>query len=55
MIIDGYYGPISEAAVKAFQQANGLTVDGIVDPSTWESLFSSTATQAPQAGLTEIK
>jgi hypothetical protein len=32
--IDGIFGPGTESAVKAFQQANGLTVDGIVGPIT---------------------
>ena len=34
--IDGIFGP--EAAVRAFQRANGLTVDGIVGPRTWAAL-----------------
>ena len=32
--IDGIYGSRTEAAVRAFQKKNGLTVDGIAGPST---------------------
>lgn len=36
--IDGIYGSRTEAAVKSFQQKNGLTVDGIVGPATLAAL-----------------
>jgi peptidoglycan hydrolase-like protein with peptidoglycan-binding domain len=36
--IDGYYGPLTEQAVRQFQEANGLAVDGIVGPNTYEAL-----------------
>jgi putative chitinase len=35
----GKFGPKTEAAVKAWQKANGLKDDGIVGPATWAKLF----------------
>jgi peptidoglycan hydrolase-like protein with peptidoglycan-binding domain len=36
--IDGIFGPQTESAVRAFQNAKHLTVDGIVGSSTWSAL-----------------
>lgn len=36
--VDGDFGPLTENAVRAYQQAHGLMVDGIVGPQTWGSL-----------------
>lgn len=36
---DGKFGPGTEKAVKAFQKAEGLGVDGKVGPNTWAALF----------------
>lgn len=36
--IDGHFGAQTEAAVKAYQQERGLTVDGIVGPATWGNI-----------------
>ncbi|MEP7203817.1 MAG: peptidoglycan-binding domain-containing protein [Ilumatobacteraceae bacterium] len=33
--IDGDFGPITEAAVRAYQEAHGCVVDGWVGPETW--------------------
>ena len=38
--IDGDFGPKTEAAVRAFQDALDIAVDGIVGPVTWRALVS---------------
>jgi len=35
---DGVYGPGTEQAVRRFQQAQGLVVDGVVGVDTWSAL-----------------
>ena len=44
--VTGYFGADTEAAVKAFQKNNGLTVDGCVGSETREVLYSSSAKKA---------
>jgi putative chitinase len=43
----GKFGPKTEAAVKAWQSANGLTADGIVGDGTWGKLFAEGTVSAP--------
>ncbi|MEU2940184.1 peptidoglycan DD-metalloendopeptidase family protein [Nocardiopsis alba] len=38
LVADGYYGPTSVNAVKAFQRSKGLVADGQVGPKTWPHL-----------------
>ncbi len=45
--LDGLYGGGTDAAVRAFQQSEGLSTDGIVGPETWKALFARGAPAAP--------
>jgi peptidoglycan hydrolase-like protein with peptidoglycan-binding domain len=38
VVVDGQFGPKTEAATKEFQQREGLPVTGIVDEATWKAL-----------------
>ncbi len=45
--IDGIFGGGTESAVKVFQRAERLAVDGTVGPQTWERLFPKERIPAP--------
>lgn len=37
---DGSFGPLTETAVRTYQAAKGLAVDGICGPKTWAALLA---------------
>jgi len=44
----GYYGDMTTEAVKAFQKANSLTVDGLTGTATLDRLYSPNAIATPE-------
>lgn len=47
--ITGFFGPITETAVRDFQRANGLAVDGLAGVKTQGMLYSGNAKKASAA------
>ena len=44
---DAHFGGGTEAAVRAFQKAKGLAIDGQVGPTTWKRLFPKASMPTP--------
>ncbi|MFD3457404.1 peptidoglycan-binding protein [Streptomyces sp. NPDC058691] len=40
LAVDGDFGPGTDSAVRGFQSAHGLAVDGIVGSNTWQALVA---------------
>ena len=47
----GKFGPKTEAAVKGWQSAHGLTPDGIVGDATWAKMFAPVAQASAPAAI----
>jgi peptidoglycan hydrolase-like protein with peptidoglycan-binding domain len=55
LTVDGSFGRATEARVKEYQKAKGLTVNGIVDGKVWAALMAppaKPATSTPATGTT---
>ena len=53
--IDGQFGASTEAAVRAYQRFAGLTVDGIVGRTTWNSLYGKASTLRTSGPVVTLK
>lgn len=47
LAIDGSFGPLTNTAVRSYQSAHGLGVDGIAGPKTWQSLLTVGGSSTP--------
>ena len=48
-VVDGYYGNNTESAVKSFQSSRKLTVNGTVDSTLWNVIFSKPSVGVKQS------
>ena len=53
--IDGSFGAATENAVRAYQRFAGLTVDGIVGRTTWESLYGKASALRSSGPVVTLK
>ncbi|MEA2353839.1 MAG: hypothetical protein QOJ14_2253 [Thermoleophilaceae bacterium] len=52
---DGFYGPVTEKAVKKFQKKHHLAATGMVDVKTWLKLFpDGMVIYAPHSGVAQL-
>ncbi len=51
--VTGYYGSLTQEAVRKFQKAKGIVADGVADKMTLKTLESSSGTPTPSSGFTD--
>lgn len=45
--VSGYFGPVTDAALRSFQTARGISATGATDAGTWAALRNPKSTPAP--------
>jgi peptidoglycan hydrolase-like protein with peptidoglycan-binding domain len=55
IVVDGVFGPTTDAAVRVFQAANGLTVNGQADEATWSALLVQVQTGSTGAAVKALQ
>jgi hypothetical protein len=53
--VDGYFGTLTDRAVRNWQSKKGLAVDGIVGPNTWTSLCSPNPPSGGGSGVITVQ
>ena len=53
--VDGIFGPLTEAAVRAVQGNGGVAVDGIVGPQTWPLLIVRVSRGSTREGVRGVQ
>ena len=53
--VTGFFGPITEAALIAFQKAHGLSATGTTTPATWAARPRRRGPRRPAAGTGDAR